>query len=96
MTSKKELQEAEAKGQDFNDWLNIEMKPGSAAGRTVWQKAAQSWEAKGKPITKQEVLILMQGLLSLDDIREINEGTSPILAGFNLIDELEAGHANVT
>lgn len=65
------------------------MKPGSAAGRTSWQQQAKNWEAKGKPITKQEVLILMQGLLSLDDIREINEGTSPILAGFNLVDEVK-------
>lgn len=85
---KKEREILDAKARDFKCWLEIEMKPSSVAGRAEWLKQAEEWEDKGKPITKQEVLILMQGLLSLSDIREINEGTSPILAGFNLVDEV--------
>lgn len=88
---KKERELLNAKGHDFKDWLQIEMMPSSVAGREVWLKQADEWESKGKAITRQEVLILMGDVLTLDERREILAGTSPILAGFTLIDEPEAG-----
>lgn len=74
-------------GEAFNQWLDVEMNPLRAKERKEQQTKMDDWEQSGKPITLQEIKLLMGGIIGIDEMREIQSGNSPLLDGFRLINE---------
>lgn len=73
-------------------WFDMQLTDQSVKDRNEWIGKPNEWEKAGKPITRKEVLFLLRDTrLTIEEIRQIKDGTSPILAGFTLIDEPEAG-----
>lgn len=70
-------------------WFDTQLTDQSVKDRNEWLGKAKEWEEAGKPITRKEVLYLLRGTLTLEDRRQIKDGTSPILAGFNLVKDKE-------
>lgn len=73
-------------------WFDMQLSDQSVKDRNEWINKPGEWKKAGKPITRKEVLFLLRDSgLTLEDRRQIKAGTSPILAGFNLVDESEIG-----
>lgn len=66
-------------------WLDMQLTDQNVVDRNQWLGKAKDWEAAGRPVTVKEVLFLLRGTLSLEDRKQIKDGTSPILEGFNLV-----------
>ena len=70
-------------------WFDMQLTDQSVKDRNEWLAKVKVWEAQGKPVTRKDALSLMRDArLSIEEMRQIKDGTSPILAGFNLVDEV--------
>lgn len=71
-------------------WFDMQLTDQSVKDRNEWIGKPGEWDKAGKPITRKEVLFLLRDAgLTLEDRRQIKDGTSPILAGFNLVKDKE-------
>ena len=67
-------------------WFDMQLTDQSVKDRNQWLGQADEWEKAGKPITRKEILFLLRDTgLTIEEMRQIKDGTSPILNGFNMI-----------